>query len=245
MPTSDATMTSSVSNSGTMSDGTDSVGTTSAESSGDSQPPVTSVSQGSDSSTDPSGDPTTDPSSTDTRDATDDSTTDPTQGESTTNEVEEVCDGVDNDGDGGIDEGSPSNAVCDDCLFVEATAGPFWFAVCSEPFTWDLARVRCADFGPGGDLAKIENAVDQAALLGLVAEDHWMGVDDLQTDGLWFWVDGTQARAGAMVFGYDGWGMGQPDGELAENCAELDPGQTGWADSPCNQSQPIVCRHDA
>lgn len=109
---------------------------------------------------------------------------------------------------------------------------------------WDLGRLRCADFGPGGDLAKIENAVDQDALLDLIDEDHWMGIEDMQTDGLWFWVDGTQARTPGMVFGYDGWGLNQPDGELAENCAELDAGQAGWADSSCEQLQPIVCRHD-
>jgi hypothetical protein len=196
--------------------------------------------------TETTDDPTTTGAVESTGDPTrsDETTTDPSQGETEVRDVE-VCDGLDNDDDGGIDEGSPDNPSCDGCTFVAATAGPYYFAVCSEPFTWELARTRCADFGPGGDLAKIENADDQDALLALVAEDHWIGIEDMVSDGLWFWVDGTMARAGVMVFGYDGWAPGQPSGALAENCAEIDPAQAGWADSSCNQSQPIVCRHDA
>lgn len=153
----------------------------------------------------------------------------------------ELCDGFDNEGDGGIDEGSASNPACDGCTFVLGTSGEYWFAICTDPRTWDLARARCQIFG--GDLAKIESARDQATLLGLVLEDHWVGIDDRNVDGMWFWVDGTAARNGAMVIGYDGWSPNQPNGGLAENCAELDPGQTGWADSPCEQLQPYICRH--
>lgn len=236
-PTPTTTMTTSATNA-SMSDSAEA--TTQDASTTDPTTP-TDATQG----TETSGDPTSEPTTT-TADPTrgDDTTTDPSEGDTEVLD-EEVCDGLDNDGDGGIDEGSPSNAECGGCTFLEATAGPYWFAICTDTFMWDLARTRCADFGPGGDLAKIENMIDQTALVALVDEDHWIGIDDIQTDGLWFWVDGTMARAGGMVFGYDGWGEGQPDGGLAENCAELDPAQFGWADSPCNQSQPIVCRHDA
>lgn len=238
---------------------TDGPSTTSAST---SDGPTTSASttmlsgSGSDGTTsDPSGtstpSTTVDPSegsSGDEADSTGAATsgTDPTDESSTTEtgDAIEICDGLDNDGDGGIDEGSPANPVCGGCTFVPSSDGVHWFAVCADGHTWDAARTRCADFGPSGDLAKIENAIDQTALLALVAVDHWVGLEDLQTDGLWFWVDGTAARVGAMVIGYDGWGAMQPDGQLAENCAELDPGQFGWADSPCGQTQPIVCRHD-
>jgi hypothetical protein len=155
----------------------------------------------------------------------------------------EVCDGVDNDSDGGIDEGSGLNAACGDCTFVLSSTGEYWFSICSAPQNWDDARMRCAQFA--GDLAKIENDTDQLTLLALVFEDHWMGIGDRDVEGMWVWVDGAVAINAGVVSGYDGWGAGQPDGGLVENCAELDPGQLGWADSPCDQMQPIVCRHPA
>jgi len=155
----------------------------------------------------------------------------------------EVCDGFDNDGDGAVDEGSADNPDCDGCTFVLGTSGEYWFAICTNPRTWDSARDRCQLFS--GDLAKIENADDQLMLLALVFEDHWMGIDDREVEAMWFWVDRTAARNGNMVIGYDGWNPIQPSGGLSENCAELDPGQSGWADADCEQLQPYVCRHPA
>ncbi|MBC8067009.1 MAG: C-type lectin domain-containing protein [Deltaproteobacteria bacterium] len=156
----------------------------------------------------------------------------------------ELCDGIDNDGDGGIDEGSSDNPACMDCTFWLSQDGLSYFAICTDRVTWEVARARCSDFGVEADLAEIETEDDQNALLGLVPfEDHWIGLDDQANEGAWFWVDGTQSRDGANVYGYNGWASGQPDSGTFENCGELDPARNGWADSECATPQPIVCRH--
>lgn len=153
----------------------------------------------------------------------------------------EVCDGFDNDGDGGVDEGSAENASCDGCSFFLGATGEYWFSICGDLRTYDQARERCGGFV--GDLAKIEQLEDQVTLLGAVGEDHWIGIDDRQVEGTWLWVDGTISNVGGVPMGFDGWNPSQPSGGLAENCAEMDPGQAGWADSPCEQAQPYICRH--
>jgi hypothetical protein len=158
---------------------------------------------------------------------------------------DEVCDGVDNDCDLGIDEGSASNALCNECAFVPAVDGDY-FALCPDPLEWDQARNACAGFGPTADLAVIDDATDQSGLLlliGVTAMDHWVGISDIDEEGHWVFVDGTDSIVDGGHLGYDGWAKSQPSGGKAENCGELDPVQNGWADSPCDSPQPFICRH--
>lgn len=155
----------------------------------------------------------------------------------------EVCDDVDNDCDEAIDEGSPMNLMCDGCRFVLSADASSYFALCPGPVAWEPARDACEPYG--GDLAVIDDGVDQQALLPLVLEDYWIGLSDDEEEGHWVWVDGTDAIVDGAVMGYDGWSFDQPSGGKIENCAELDPGQSGWADSPCEQPQPYICRHPA
>ncbi len=197
--------------------------------------------------------PTTDDAGSE--DAGDSSAGDATQGTTTASDdsgtttddcvpVDELCDDVDNDCDGVIDEGSPSNLLCQNCVFTPSADGGSYFALCGDFLTWDQARTACANFGAGVDLATIDNGTDQATLLFIALGDTWIGISDLVETGHWVWVDGTDSIAGGVPVGYDGWAVGQPEG-LGEHCAELDPGQSGWADAGCDQLQPYICRHPA
>lgn len=156
----------------------------------------------------------------------------------------EVCDGIDNDGDGGVDEGSPQNAACNDCTFLLSAGGDRWFAVCTDTMPWDDARIDCGDFGPGADLAMIDDQADQAALLRLVVGDYWLGMSDVAEEGHWVWVDGSDAIVGGNVIGFNGWALGQPEGG-SENCGEMDSTKSGWADTSCGALQPSICQHPA
>jgi len=157
----------------------------------------------------------------------------------------EACDGIDNDCDMVIDEGSTANATCNGCSFLLAADGASYFAYCSMGVTWAAARTACTAFGAGVDLAIIDVDADQVALIGLVAGDTWIGMDDQTEEGHWVWVDGSDALVGGAPVGYDGWAPTQPAGGNAENCGELDPLQPGWADSPCGELQAYLCRHPA
>src|SRR5688572_4167093 len=188
----------------------------------------------------PPSDATIDPMETTA--SVDDGTTviDPSQGSSEGTTIipepgDEICDGIDNDGDGGTDEGSPTNPECNDCVFILANDGDSYFAVCETFLIWEAARAACDVFGPDSDLAIIDNDTDQTTLLIATTPtgDHALGMHDIDEEGHWVWVDGTDAIVGDTVIGYNGWNPAQPKGGLAENCGELDPAQLGWADTDC------------
>jgi hypothetical protein len=159
--------------------------------------------------------------------------------------ADETCDGIDDDCDGGIDEGSAANASCGGCTFVLSDDAATYFALCSEPLSWADARDACDGFGPGVDLAQIDNADDDAIIFGLITGDTWFGASDLAEEGHWVWVDGSDAIAGGVVVGYDGWGAGEPNGAANEHCGELDLNFDGWIDVDCTQLQAWLCRHPA
>lgn len=175
------------------------------------------------------------------------------EGDSTTSDAEsssddgpmevEVCDGKDNDGDGGIDEGSPRNPTCNNCDFVLSTDGQSYFALCTNEENWDDARTACEVFGPTADLATIDNQDDNELLIGLTAEDYFIGLDDLAEEGEWLWIDGTVSITGGVKQDYNGWSNTQPSGGFTQNCGELDPGQNGWADAGCESLQRYICEH--
>jgi hypothetical protein len=191
-----------------------------------------------------------DPSGTDTL-GTDDGTgtagDDGSESEGTTTgapcvPTDEMCDALDNDCDGIVDEGAPTNLACGNCLFVLSSDGTAYFAVCADFVTWDGARTECAAFGDESDLAIIGTAADQSALLLLLLGDTWVGLSDSAEEGHWVWVDGTDSIVDGAPVGYDGWAATQPEGG-GQNCGELDPLQAGWADATCTQLQPYICRH--
>lgn len=159
--------------------------------------------------------------------------------------VDELCDGIDNDCDEGVDEGSASNLACDDCTFLLSADGSAFFVRCPGPITYTEARVACQVYGPQSDLAVVDDPVDDLALLGLAGGDVWIGISDLAREGHWVWVDDTDAVVGGMHVGYDGWGPGEPNGGAVENCAEYDTNVGGWNDGGCDQDQPYYCRHPA
>lgn len=84
----------------------------------------------------------------------------------------EICDGVDNDCDLGVDEGSPGNAACNGCTFVISADAASYFALCTGPLSWQDARDACAAFGPGVDLAIVDDPADDATLLAQIGRAH-------------------------------------------------------------------------
>lgn len=159
--------------------------------------------------------------------------------------AEETCDRIDNDCDGGVDEGSPSNPACEDCVFIQSDDGEAYFALCTGPLSWPDARIACERFGPEADLAMLDNDNDQTALLAVTTVDSWIGISDEAEEGRWVWIDGSTSIVNGNKLAYDGWDAAQPEGGSVENCAEMDPGKDGWADSECDAAQEYICRHPA
>jgi len=146
----------------------------------------------------------------------------------------EVCNGLDDDCDGAIDE--ESVCPCD-----VAEYGGHAYLYCAEERGWEDARVRCEWFGY--DLAVVEDADEDAFVYAQLAartlDDAWIGLNDRATEGVWQWV-------GLAPFVYDHWDEGEPnDGSgSGEDCGVImmTAGRMSeWDDRPCDGPRPFVC----
>ena len=142
----------------------------------------------------------------------------------------EVCDGVDNDCDGLVDE-----LVA--CACDEVELGDDRYLLCANGNTWSAARSQCNQ--RGGALASIPDADRNAALFAAtqaVRPGRWyIGYNDMLEEGTYAWADDAPAA-------YDAWPAGEPDDFGEEDCATLDPfADGGWTDQRCGEVHPYVC----
>ncbi|KAI4896068.1 hypothetical protein NFI96_034419, partial [Prochilodus magdalenae] len=87
-----------------------------------------------------------------------------------------------------------------------------------------------------------------------VGEMHWIGLNDLETEGKWMWVNNQTLNETGVTFWYkhgngqaepDNWKQQDPSGE---NCASLgmDSGfMDKWFDASCSKLRKYICEKDA
>ncbi len=149
----------------------------------------------------------------------------------------EVCDGIDNDGDGLIDEYSSANESCEGCVLSEVEGQPLW--ACPMPTgSWDGAQQWCEDQF-SARLARLDSdALRQAASdLAItltrtsMSPGYWIGGRFEGTE--WIWPNG--ALIDTLY-----WAPGQPDGNVGEDCLLVGP--AGWRDGFCETDNlPALC----
>ncbi|MEM6993705.1 MAG: C-type lectin domain-containing protein [Myxococcota bacterium] len=152
----------------------------------------------------------------------------------------EVCDGVDNDLDGLIDEIGPDSAACQDCTLLQGAGQAWW--VCESQLDWPAANARCEEFGATSAL--VLSAEAQTFVHETVGEGwFWLGARQAPSEGTWSWVDGTPLT-------YDNWGGTQPDNTApSQDCIRLTfgiEGDEGWFDGAwddffCDEPQRVLC----
>ncbi|NOY93799.1 MAG: C-type lectin domain-containing protein [Deltaproteobacteria bacterium] len=136
----------------------------------------------------------------------------------------EVCNGVDDDCDGSIDEGD----VCSGCTTRQYAGHGYLF--CGSN-TWPNAESACTGFG-SYRLAKITSSGEQSFVAGVIGTTtHWIGLNDRGTEGTFLWSDGSAQGP------YSSWQSGQPNdwGGLGQDCIVVDGGSGGnWNDRNCD-----------
>ncbi|MCX4247984.1 C-type lectin domain-containing protein [Paraliomyxa miuraensis] len=143
----------------------------------------------------------------------------------------EECDGIDNDGDGLIDEWSPLNEECSGCTLLQRQGYAYW--VCGGG-RWTDLQPQCSSFG--ANLASIHDAEENLFLALMVPGGAtWIGLNDIGNETVFTWVDGSPV-------GYTNWTNGVPPGEnLGSNCVGINT-QGEWSAFNCTNSRPGFCK---
>nr|QTF80133.1 immune-related lectin-like receptor 6 [Ctenopharyngodon idella] len=118
----------------------------------------------------------------------------------------------------------------------------------SKKQTWFESRDSCV--ASGAHLVIINNKKVQDFLVSKVNETHWIGLNDLDTEGHWVWVNNQTLSETGVQFWHtrksepnepDNWKQVDPSGE---NCASMG-NRAGtvkkWFDNSCKEQKKFIC----
>ncbi|HTN83783.1 MAG TPA: CotH kinase family protein [Sorangium sp.] len=146
----------------------------------------------------------------------------------------ELCDLVDNDCDGRVD----NDRSCPHCAPQPLPDGGS-LAFCFVPASWEAAELDC--IAQGGHLVSIHDGEAQDLVVSgadaIQPGDWWIGLTDAASEGDFAWIDGTPSD-------HERWAGGEPNNAGAgEHCVELASWADGlWNDMPCDAELPYVCK---
>ncbi|KAK3508274.1 hypothetical protein QTP70_018385, partial [Hemibagrus guttatus] len=118
----------------------------------------------------------------------------------------------------------------------------------SFKLTWTQSRDYCV--AKGGHLVIITSQTEQDFVVSKIGETHWIGLNDLETEGQWMWVNNQALKETGITFWYsapegpnepDNWKEEDPSGE---NCAALGDGNGNmhkWFDASCRSIKKCIC----
>jgi len=158
----------------------------------------------------------------------------------------DVCNGVDDDCDGVVDNGPGCGAgrVCSfgACRSIPPSCtgyryGGHAYAICTTDMTWASASATCS--GAGAHLVTVTSPGEQGFLASLIAGRCWNGLYRGGGSCTWQWVTGEPAT-------YTAWDPGQPSSTCGDqDCGDFwyGPGWT-WDDYWCAMTARYVCEWD-
>ncbi|XP_072018636.1 uncharacterized protein [Amphiura filiformis] len=122
-----------------------------------------------------------------------------------------------------------------------STHGDYCYYVSSEEaVTFGDAQTAC--LGKNAMLTSIHDQDEQEFISDLVAAGSghkWIGLNDIDVEGTFTWIDGTQLD-------FEFWAIYQPDNDQGmEDCVHLKNGgsNTGlWNDIPCSDTYKYICK---
>lgn len=156
---------------------------------------------------------------------------------------DELCNGLDDDRDGEIDE----DEVCPDACYGFQLDDDRGVAICIESVQWLTAETLCSSLD--GSLVKIDDeeyvspiAIEINTQLGI--GNMWMGANDIELEGSWRWPDGTvfwEGGPGGMPAddAFVPWAANEPS--VGERCG-FAAWSSEWGNVHCNVSLPgYIC----
>ncbi|XP_071355031.1 macrophage mannose receptor 1-like [Trachinotus anak] len=139
---------------------------------------------------------------------------------------------------------------CRHCLpgwtFMNSACYYFPFSDTISRRPWNEARQFCKN--QGGDLAVIESVEKNMGVTNLInsyndptrplsQSGFWIGLRDVEEEGIWKWLDGRR-----LYEGY--WNDGEPNNQNNEDCAATYPRSNhfmAWNDAPCSYNLKWIC----
>ncbi|KAL3859161.1 hypothetical protein ACJMK2_009393, partial [Sinanodonta woodiana] len=140
----------------------------------------------------------------------------------------------------GIKEGSNLKAACPEGFERHGTG---CYKALESNASWPEAKVYCSVLG--GDLAQIEDDVENTIIMGLISRLHvskddeyfWLDGSDILSENEWRWM-GQKGASQPMTF--TNWRQGQPDnGWASEHCLEIVHDK--WNDDKCELLRSFIC----
>ncbi|XP_048051416.1 CD209 antigen-like protein 2 isoform X2 [Megalobrama amblycephala] len=114
--------------------------------------------------------------------------------------------------------------------------GPDGLFISIEQKSWSDSRQYCRDHG--GDLVIIRTEEKQRHITSLVKDNVWIGLSDIENEGMWKWVDNSPLKQGF-------WDVGEPNNYHGdEDCIGLNPGihtLNNWGDFVCSYKRKGLC----
>ncbi|XP_062841305.1 CD209 antigen-like protein E [Trichomycterus rosablanca] len=137
---------------------------------------------------------------------------------------------------------SKANKSCELCDKGWRSLGLKCYFFSTSNLNWMASRDSCVE--KGGHLVIITSQAEQDFLASQIKDLHWMGLNDLEMEGKWMWVNNKTLDEIGVKFWYtrtdqpsepDNWRVENPSGE---NCA-----CTGhqWVDVSCRRREKYIC----
>ncbi|KAL1255147.1 hypothetical protein QQF64_013208 [Cirrhinus molitorella] len=116
----------------------------------------------------------------------------------------------------------------------------------SDKQNWSRSRDVC--LSKEADLVTITSQTEQDFLASKIKQTHWIGLNDLEIEGHWVWVNNQTLKENEVQFWFDE-GQREPDNwrnqdPSGENCASLGDENgsfQSWFDASCKKTKKFIC----
>eukprot|EP01084_Bolivina_argentea_P232379 391673_1 len=123
----------------------------------------------------------------------------------------------------------------------------------SQNYIFNAAVLEMSDadalcsFCYGTNLVSIHSSSQNDEAKSLCTDECWIGANDIVTESIWVWTDGTPFDYGNDISGgiypWDNNGGQEPNNANNEDCAHLDGTAKNWNDEHCDDNFATLCNY--